>query len=296
MYFKRRFPKKVMSVNLILKIQLWFFILFASTLCENGIALPKEKFLTPQGFYHIDYHKEGKVKSIVFVNDFNRTIDFKQTTAPFKEQLNCCNVISSNLIWRVIVNLRVDTTNLENIEEDYIKNILNESIFRYETAIGDTIFGEIEYTIIQNFELNQPNGLNDIIFAPIESPTTIALTNVRFILNGENPQFVEADIIINSNFMFSGEVFDSEKFDLFSILMHEMGHLLGLAHPPTISECSESTMFATAIPGEIKKRDLTDDDNICISTLYSTGVFPQNGSSQTLTIYLSAFSVLLMFF
>jgi hypothetical protein len=52
--------------------------------------------------------------------------------------------------------------------------------------------------------------------------------------------------------------------DLQNTLTHEVGHLLGLDHPPEV----EATMYRRADVGETKKRDLHPDDIAGICTIY----------------------------
>lgn len=62
----------------------------------------------------------------------------------------------------------------------------------------------------------------------------------------------------------------SSVFDLQSILLHELGHALGLGH----SGLPTAVMNPYADPG-IQKRVLTQDDNVGISTLYDTTTLMQ---------------------
>lgn len=55
------------------------------------------------------------------------------------------------------------------------------------------------------------------------------------------------------------------RVDLANTLVHEMGHVLGLAHTP---EDRLATMWACAPPGQTLKRDLTDDDIDGICAIY----------------------------
>lgn len=55
--------------------------------------------------------------------------------------------------------------------------------------------------------------------------------------------------------------------DLENVVTHEMGHYVGLAH----SENSDATMYASAVAGEVLKRDLHDDDIEGLCTIYPPG-------------------------
>jgi len=59
--------------------------------------------------------------------------------------------------------------------------------------------------------------------------------------------------------------------DLQNVLTHEVGHLYGLAHPPSGQDAKETTMYPSsdADRGEIKKRDLDRDDIAGLCAIYS---------------------------
>jgi MYXO-CTERM domain-containing protein len=109
---------------------------------------------------------------------------------------------------------------------------------------------------------------------------------------------VDADMeinAVNTNFKWSDVVRDGGRGrqDIQNVLTHEFGHLIGLDHTcflPTgkprprdntgafIPDCSaaspdvqETTMFASAIPGDTRKRDLAPDDMAGACTIYPVG-------------------------
>ena len=61
------------------------------------------------------------------------------------------------------------------------------------------------------------------------------------------------------------------SMDLQNTATHEAGHFVGLAHNP---EDAETTMAATAAPGETKKRSLTEDDEAGVCAIYPRGAPP----------------------
>ena len=65
--------------------------------------------------------------------------------------------------------------------------------------------------------------------------------------------------------------------DLENTLVHEIGHMLGLAH----SDSCEATMFAGASDGEVRKRTLTDDDVAGVCTAMPPGSLPPNDCACT---------------
>jgi len=77
-------------------------------------------------------------------------------------------------------------------------------------------------------------------------------------------EMIDTDIIINGEmpFSISGE---RNKYDLDTVLTHELGHVLGLDE----SEISGSTMFPDTRRGETDRRELSTDDIDGILSLYS---------------------------
>ncbi len=96
-------------------------------------------------------------------------------------------------------------------------------------------------------------------------PNTLAVTLTTF--NAATGQMLDADIVVNgTHFAWSGDG-DPGVHDLSNSLTHEVGHFIGLDH----SEETDATMYASAPIGEIKKRDLSLDDQLGLLALYGTG-------------------------
>lgn len=67
----------------------------------------------------------------------------------------------------------------------------------------------------------------------------------------------------------------SGRVDLQNVMTHEAGHFLGLGH----SDRNEATMAALASAGEIRKRDLADDDRDGLCSIYAAGKAPSCGGA-----------------
>ena len=73
----------------------------------------------------------------------------------------------------------------------------------------------------------------------------------------------EADIVINSKWEWRNNG-SANGYDVQNVMTHEFGHMLGLGH----SEFTEATMYEASAMGEIKKRDLHQDDLNGFNALY----------------------------
>ncbi len=144
------------------------------------------------------------------------------------------------------------------------------------------------YRIVPNGTTSNPTGYNPfgsnsntVAFRPkweddaLHRPGTIAITVVTFdSLTGE---IFDADIELNSRaganpggFVFaSGRVPEPDECDLQTILTHEFGHFLGLAH----SDISRAVMYPTAGLGEIRS-DLNSDDSAGVCAIYPERATP----------------------
>lgn len=114
-----------------------------------------------------------------------------------------------------------------------------------------------------------------------DSANTLAITTVTF--NPDTGEVYDADMEINTaqhTVTVNGDV-PKNGYDLQSILTHETGHFLGLAH----SGDTHATMYARYDHGSTAMRELTSDDVKGICSIYPPGnlravdaVVSQNGT------------------
>jgi hypothetical protein len=118
---------------------------------------------------------------------------------------------------------------------------------------------------------------------------TLAATT--FTVDVTDGRILESDIYFNSAFDWSvAEAGGTNRFDVESIALHEIGHLLGLSHS-ALGEtelisggrrviAAESVMFPIAFSrGNISDRTLRADDIAGISDIYGTGAFTREFGS-----------------
>ena len=129
---------------------------------------------------------------------------------------------------------------------------------------------------VSNGVVAEADGINALIWLASEWPyddmdTAIALTSVFY--DGRNGVVSEADIEFNAanfNFLRLSLVCDASgpNMDFRNTLTHEVGHMIGLAHPPRTPEFAEATMYGAAARCETRKRTLAQDDIDGICFIY----------------------------
>lgn len=102
----------------------------------------------------------------------------------------------------------------------------------------------------------------------------IAITTNAFVVR--TGEILDSDIELNATYFHfvraaSGCNLGNEEVDLQNTLTHELGHVLGLDHPPTTSAYQSATMFASAPLCETQKQTLADDDISGICSIYPAG-------------------------
>jgi hypothetical protein len=143
-----------------------------------------------------------------------------------------------------------------------------------KTSLGVTFAGPTAS------RLDATDKTNTVMFDDVTWPhgmagTTIALTTVTF--DTKTGEILDADLELNTaNFEISTtDAVPAGGYDFQSVVTHESGHFLGLAHSidPT------ATMFASYTPGTDSLRTLAPDDVDGICAIYP----PSGGCSCTTT-------------
>ncbi|HXN34368.1 MAG TPA: matrixin family metalloprotease [Polyangiaceae bacterium] len=109
---------------------------------------------------------------------------------------------------------------------------------------------------------------DDVWPYPNDLANTLGLTTVTF--DARSGEIYDADTEINGTVPLGvSDPVASDSYDLASIITHEMGHFLGLAH----SADRSATMYAQYVAGSTSMRSLTGDDSAGVCSIY-----PPNGT------------------
>ena len=185
------------------------------------------------------------------------------------ETSSCFSFLANGAKWKTLEPWIVNPSNSEGLTDSFVFNNIAADIQKWEDSSSTDILGSGSLTTDTLVaDTSSPDNKNEVYFADISSEGAIAVTIVWGIFRGRPSQrrLVEWDQIYDDvDFAWSASG-EAGKMDFENIATHELGHSLGMGHPP--SECTEETMYAFASFGETKKRDLHTGDIAGISDLY----------------------------
>lgn len=170
-----------------------------------------------------------------------------------------------------------------DLDEDDVRAVLGRSIATWEAvhcgetplAVDIEILNESSTCDVTYYRDDGAN-VNTLMFVPewdrTYDPAAFAVTTVWH--RRSTGEILDVDIEVNEErgpygICPAGGCSDRRTVDLENVLTHELGHYLGLAHTTD----PDATMFASAVAGEVHKRDLAEDDELGICTVYPNGFF-----------------------
>lgn len=203
----------------------------------------------------------------------------RTTTAPVPPSYDAarrgCITTGLPLFWKgACVTYSLQQEGLSGTSFEDISRVIGQSFATWTEAscgsgrVGVSVFdiGAVACSEVR-YNTNAPNQ-NVIVFRQDTWPysdasNTLGLTTITF--NADTGEIYDADMEINATSPLSlAEDVPSQGYDLLSIVTHEAGHFLGLAHAVD----SDATMFAAYKPGTSSLRSLTSDDVSGLCTIY----------------------------
>jgi hypothetical protein len=207
-----------------------------------------------------------------------------------------CPANGAKLFWTTsCVSYAVNRLGTESLDPEDTRNVIRKTFQSWsdvscgEAGVASMTFQEKDPVPCKRSEYNKtgPN-LNVVLFQDSDwkyrgIDGTLAKTSVTF--NEETGEIYDADIEVNAANNDVTITDDPRKvsYDLQSILTHEVGHFIGIAH----STNSDAVMFASYTPGSMGLRALTEDDIKAVCAAYppNSGVAcntePRGGYSPT---------------
>ena len=178
------------------------------------------------------------------------------------------------LAWkRSCIGIAVQEDASSQVDYQTAKGVLKEAFDAWQNAdcggeppgIKVELLNKVDCASV---EYNKDGGnvnvmvFRDTVWPHGDGPHNVALTTVTF--DSNTGEIFDADIEVNTARYKLTTTSITTEYDLLSILTHETGHFLGMAHAPD----SKATMYATYEPGSVDFRTLEGDDMAGICTIY----------------------------
>jgi len=186
------------------------------------------------------------------------------------------------LAWvRPCVSVSLEVRASKKVPLDVAEPLVMQAFAAWESPLCDAEGGRPNIHVINMgtvscdlVEYNSKGGnanvvtFRDATWPHPSGPHNIALTTVTF--DTKTGEIYDADMEINSS---SFELTNGDadvQTDLLSVVTHEAGHFLGMAH----SEIATATMFPSYTPGTVDARSLSPDDVSAICQTYPPATTP----------------------
>lgn len=260
---------------------------------ENQISNAKEvkekilpdRNISERFIMHINYADDFKTKYTGFGMRFGMAIP---EICPIDPAVQ----LGPGLFLGISGNYNVYGSNPYNISQDTFESYIDQG---FSTWVNSSLCNNTNGWNIFNSGSNdsttpvvfQRNNNNDFLFFDLENESILAVTILWLENQPGGLAITEADVIFNSNlgnFKISDLRYPSENransFNLFDIIIHEIGHFIGIGHTPGDAVCEPAIMFPSLQPGirkeilsEVDKsaiRDLFENHGLCSSTMVFT--------------------------
>lgn len=168
------------------------------------------------------------------------------------------------------ITYRVNTSSRPlGITTTQLDQMISSGFTQLSQATGNKVlFTKGANTSVSRSRLDGQN----IITWGTASSSSLGVTYVWYYPSTGN--VVEVDTIMNKKFKWtysaSNTCADTASYDAGNIMIHELGHWLGLNDMYDATLYSDATMFGYGAKGEVKKTTLSTGDKSGVSTIYSS--------------------------
>jgi len=247
------------------------------------VSIPEDAVKVAPGVYSLGQAvSQGKIVDGFMFIDYKKGFGHNPRSPPNHggggngdDTSKCFAYLAKDAKWKSVEPWIVNPANARGLDTTFVFENLVADIQEWEDAAGlsegsaEDILGDGSTTTsILVADTSSPDDVNEVYFADVDSSGAIAVTIVWGIFNAPPPfrELVEWDQVyddVDFDWSSSGE---AGKMDFENIAQHELGHSVGMGHPP--DSCTDETMYAFASAGETKKRDLNTGDITGIDSLY----------------------------
>lgn len=187
-----------------------------------------------------------------------------------KKESKCYNFLGRNVKWQELpVNYVIDPENTDGLSENFVTGAISAGAEEWDAHTGAELFGTYSVDYSSSWDSDAPDGKNELLFGDYPEEGVIAVAVVWGYFSGppSTRKIIEFDVLFDTDFTWGDATINSTVMDLQNIATHELGHGAGMGDVYE-TVCSEVTMYGYSLEGEVKKRDLADQDITGIRKLY----------------------------
>jgi len=179
-------------------------------------------------------------------------------------------LLGKGVAWKdsLPLDVVVNPTNDDGLTISFITDAVEASVGEWDFWTSMDLFqASVSTSSTADFDLDEPDGDNEIVFGDWEETGVIAICYTWGYFSGKpsSRRIVEFDIMLDTDFTWGDGYEYSDLMDVQNIVTHEVGHGIGLAD---IYDCELETMYGHSNYGDIEKRDLYDGDKAGLYELY----------------------------
>ncbi|MBI4816821.1 MAG: matrixin family metalloprotease [Deltaproteobacteria bacterium] len=173
---------------------------------------------------------------------------------------------SAPIVWESNVEVTIHSAGLAEITDESDVVAVRSALEAW-SAPACTSFRFLDGGTDASASRSNDDGVNRVVFVESDWPGAANGATATTLRRRSGGRWVEADVLINGQDFTWSTNGDVHARDLQSIVVHELGHVLGLQH----SADPESTMYFGSTNGITYARTLDEDDVAGVCFLYPAG-------------------------